>query len=183
MKASFTIFMKLLLLTIFISLISCSTIKEDFIKDWNKVQLIRLDENLDELELYLDTIKLKYKDTEFESQIDSLLQVINLEKMQEIKESKYNPFPQDSGDCSHPNKKYTKIITFNDTKYILTLRYVGVENQRYLIPPQGKIGIKLLNGSYDVSASVPPEYYVRDFYGKHNLTGCEYDSKFYIIIK
>ena len=62
------------------------------------------------------------------------------------------------------------IEIYNNTKYILTVRYSGVESMKIVLSPKEKKTINLKNGDYRVTASVNAAN-VTNYAGKEKLEG------------
>lgn len=74
---------------------------------------------------------------------------------------------------------YTTVTVKNDTQYILTLLYSGIESQRIIITAYSSKNIRLKSGTYRIVASVNATR-VQNFAGTENLTGGEYSVSYYI---
>jgi len=73
----------------------------------------------------------------------------------------------------------SRISVYNNTAYILTLRYSGTESKIIDIPSRSRQSISLSNGNYRIAASVNAAN-VRNYAGSENLTGGNYDVEYYI---
>ena len=105
--------------------------------------------------------------------------IIDLE-VDEIFEGDHGTLPPMNQVSTRYNYATTnKLEIFNDTKYILTVRYSGPESKKAVIYPRKKSTITLKNGSYRITASVNAAS-VQNYAGTEKLEGGEYSEKFYI---
>jgi hypothetical protein len=78
-----------------------------------------------------------------------------------------------------PGQRYATVRIENDTSYNLTIRYSGRESFKVVYAPKEKAAVELLVGDYLVAASVDAAN-VRDYAGKDEFHGGDYDVTFYI---
>jgi hypothetical protein len=71
------------------------------------------------------------------------------------------------------------IEIFNNTQYILTIRYSGIESKKVVMSPKQRTSLSLKNGNYRIAASVNASN-VRNYAGNENLSAGEYTSEYYI---
>lgn len=74
---------------------------------------------------------------------------------------------------------YATVAVKNDTQYVLTLLYSGIESKRIIINAHGFKKVKLKSGSYHIVASVDASG-VQKFAGTEDLAGGEYSVSYYI---
>lgn len=79
-------------------------------------------------------------------------------------------------------RKYSVINIHNATNYNLTLRYSGPDSFKVIFVPGERSSVEVLNGDYRVAATVNA-FKVDDYAGEENLTGANYQVKYYIIRK
>lgn len=71
------------------------------------------------------------------------------------------------------------VVVENATSYVLTVFYSGNDGKRLVIQPNGRQSVVLTNGNYKIAASVNSSS-VRSYAGTEDLTGGEYNVKYYI---
>lgn len=67
----------------------------------------------------------------------------------------------------------------NATSYVLTVYYNGADGKRLIVSPRGTQSVVLANGFYRIAASVDDSRVI-PFAGTENLTGGNYDVRYYI---
>lgn len=127
------------------------------------------------LKQYRQYLKL-YPNGKYKSQ--AMKKIIDLEVAEIFKDGKYGQLPS-MDRIGYEKSSYTIITVKNNTKFILTLLYSGVESLRVIINPYGTRNVKLKSGSYRIVASVDANG-VRNFAGSEDLTGGSYSMSYYI---
>jgi hypothetical protein len=93
--------------------------------------------------------------------------------------SEHGTLPPMNKTSSYGTGSHSTISVYNNTPYTLTLRYSGNESKIINIRSHNRLSITLLNGNYRIAASVNASN-VRNFAGRENLTGDDYEVEYYI---
>lgn len=72
------------------------------------------------------------------------------------------------------------IIVENNTAYVLTVYYSGIDSKSILINPGGRSAVTLTNGPYKIAASVPPAH-IRPYAGTTQLSGGQYKTGYWVV--
>jgi len=99
-------------------------------------------------------------------------------EVDDIFKGEYGTLPS-MGRTSFSQGTYSTISVYNNTSYVLSLRYSGNDSKVITIPSQSRKSISLLNGNYRVTASVNASS-VRNYAGTESLMGGGYDVTYYI---
>lgn len=105
--------------------------------------------------------------------------IVDLE-VKKIFESEHGYLPPSTKTKSYIDRGYSVMNIHNNTKYDLILRYSGNESFRIVFKPQEKSAIELLNGNYQITASVNAKNVIK-YAGTEEIKGGDYAVVFYII--
>jgi hypothetical protein len=103
--------------------------------------------------------------------------IIELE-VRDIKESNPGQLPVNSALQAH-DRNFSVYNIFNNTEFNLTIRYVGTDTFKVVFAPQEKGSIEVINGTYNITASVEA-HNVRNYFGKMSYNGGDHQGEFYV---
>lgn len=106
--------------------------------------------------------------------------IIDLEVDQIFKGDHGSLPPLNKSDYSQSTSSISSIDIFNNTQYVLTIRYSGGESLKVDIPAYKHGKVNLRNGNYRITASVNTPS-VSNYAGAEILTGGEYEAEYYIV--
>jgi outer membrane protein assembly factor BamD (BamD/ComL family) len=106
--------------------------------------------------------------------------IIDLEVDQIFKGDHGELPPLSRNNYSTNSSPTSTIEIFNNTDYILTIRYSGSESVKLVFSPKQRRTTTLSNGSFRITATVNAPN-VQDYAGEEFLIGGEYEATYYIV--
>jgi hypothetical protein len=105
--------------------------------------------------------------------------IVDLE-VREILRRPHGELPSPARLGPDTGRVYAILNVHNNTTYVLTVRYSGIDSFKVSFRPGEKGSIEVRSGAYQVAASVDAER-VRDYAGASVLTGSNYQVEYYIV--